>query len=313
MDVRAAEPGEIGSLARIWYEAWQDAHARILPAELARHRTLESFRERLEAALPSVRVVGEPGEPVGFCMIKDDELYQLFVSSPARGSGVAASLLVDAEVRLARRGVATAWLACAIGNERAARFYEKCGWHRAGTVVSQLETPSGIFPLDVWRYEKQLRPAWHTLLGQLPTDAVPVRQPVAPPEVLASPTGWAVAGWEHLVLHLSAGASGSRTILVVLDASGTLLSGSDSILYYTAPPAAPPPIDDTAMVHIENVGGRFEPDGSFRGTRWHSVAVDRPEDEEVEWESTRNEPTAEDVSGLRMLTAELIRRQPPKE
>ena len=156
MDVRAAEESEIGDLAKIWYDAWQDAHARILPAELTRLRTLESFKERLQGALPTVRVVGPPGKPVGFCMVKDDELYQLFVSAPARGSGVAAALVADAEARLSESGVQTAWLACAIGNERAARFYEKCGWHRAGTVISQLDTSSGTFPLEVWRYEKDL-------------------------------------------------------------------------------------------------------------------------------------------------------------
>jgi GNAT superfamily N-acetyltransferase len=160
LQVIPADETEIGHLAKIWYDAWQDAHAQILPAELTRLRTLESFRERLQAALPSVRVVGPPGEPVGFCMVKGDELYQLFVSAAARGSGVAAALVMDAEARLSEAGVETAWLACAIGNERAARFYEKCGWHRAGTMINQLETSEGIFSLEVWRYEKSLiRPA----------------------------------------------------------------------------------------------------------------------------------------------------------
>jgi len=50
--------------------------------------------------------------------------------------------------------VTTAWLACAIGNERAARFYEKHGWRRAGIVTNAAETSQGVFMLDVWRYEK---------------------------------------------------------------------------------------------------------------------------------------------------------------
>jgi hypothetical protein len=54
-------------------------------------------------------------------------------------------------------GVWVAWLACAIGNERAARFYEKRGWRRAGNMINELETADGIFPLEVWRYEKRLR------------------------------------------------------------------------------------------------------------------------------------------------------------
>ena len=155
MDVRAAAEAEIGHLAKLWYDGWQDAHARILPAELARHRTLESLRQRLRAALPSIRVAGPPSQPVGFCMIKDDELYQLYVLECKRGSGVAAALLADAEAQFAANGVETAWLACAIGNERAAKFYEKHGWRRVGTMINQLETPDGPFPLEVWRYEKK--------------------------------------------------------------------------------------------------------------------------------------------------------------
>lgn len=158
MQVRFADASELDRIARIWYDAWQDAHAVIVPAELTRTRTLESFRERLKAALPSVRVVGSLGAPLGFCIVKNDELYQLFVAAEARGSGLAATLVRDAEARLRDSGVTTAWLACAIGNERAARFYERCGWYRAGTFVSRLDTVNGPFSLEVWRYEKSLIP-----------------------------------------------------------------------------------------------------------------------------------------------------------
>jgi len=157
MDVRSAKETEIDHLAKIWYEGWHDAHGQIAPAELTRLRTLESFRDRLQAALPDVRVVGTSGELLGFCIIKGNELYQLYVSAPSRGSGVAAALIADGEARLSENGVATAWLSCAIGNERAARFYEKCGWHRTGTMINQLETSQGNFPLEVWRYEKSLK------------------------------------------------------------------------------------------------------------------------------------------------------------
>src|SRR5260370_3408985 len=108
MIIRDAEIAEIGQLAKIWHDGWQDAHAGILPVELDRLRTLESFRERLGAALTSVRVAGGAGAPVGFCMLKGDELFQLYVSAQSRGSGVAAALIADAETRLGGSGVATA-------------------------------------------------------------------------------------------------------------------------------------------------------------------------------------------------------------
>ena len=157
--VRAAEASEIDLLARLWYEGWHESHAHLVPAELARLRTLESFKERLDAALPSIRVAGPRGLPVGFCIVRGAELYQLFVSPASRGTGVAAALMVDAEARLSESGAATAWLACAIGNDRAARFYEKSGWHRTGRVVEQVETSRGPFPLEVWRFEKPLKPS----------------------------------------------------------------------------------------------------------------------------------------------------------
>jgi GNAT superfamily N-acetyltransferase len=154
--VRSADERDLDQLALVWFDGWHEAHAQIVPPELTRLRTVESFRDRLRAALPDVRVVDASGLPVGFSVVKGDELYQLFVSAHARGSGVAGALIAEAELRLRANGVETAWLACAIGNERAARFYQKRGWHRVGTMLNQAETSAGTFPLDVWRYEKRL-------------------------------------------------------------------------------------------------------------------------------------------------------------
>lgn len=156
--VRPADQTEIDHLAKLWFDGWRDAHELIVPAELTRRRTLASFRDRMSAEIADVRAIGAPGAAAGFAMLKGDELYQLYVSAEWRGRGAAVVLIDDAEARLAGRGVAVAWLACAIGNVRAARFYEKRGWRRAGTIVNQFETTNGSFPLEVWRYEKRLRP-----------------------------------------------------------------------------------------------------------------------------------------------------------
>lgn len=156
MAIRDATPDDLEALARIWYDAWQDAHAAILPEGLRRFRTFENFHERLQAALPHVRVATADDAIAGFCITEGDELYQLFVAADARGTGIAAALVADAEAVMAAAGVGTAWLACAIGNDRAARFYEKQGWRRAGSQVSRLPVADGIFELEVWRYEKRL-------------------------------------------------------------------------------------------------------------------------------------------------------------
>ena len=151
--IRDAAGADLDWLAQLWFAGWQDAHADILPAALARVRTLASFRERLANALPSVRVAVRAGAPAGFALLKGNELDQFYVTADARGTGVAPALMADALARLRDSGATTAWLACAIGNRRAARFYEKLGWHRAGVMTSQLSTSAGVFELDVWRYE----------------------------------------------------------------------------------------------------------------------------------------------------------------
>lgn len=153
---RGAVEEDLDALARLWFDGWQDAHAAILPAEIAKHRTLASFRERLVAALSNTRALGPPGAPSGMAMLKDDELYQFYVAASARGTGAAGRLMDDTLAQFSVRGVSTAWLACAIGNDRAARFYEKSGWHSAGVMTNELMIDGIPYPLRVWRYERAI-------------------------------------------------------------------------------------------------------------------------------------------------------------
>lgn len=156
MTIRNAEISEIAQLARLWHDAWQDGHAAVVPDELKEFRTYENFRSRIEKNLSRLRVAGPVGEPLGFCLIDGDELNQLFVSANARGKGVAAELLADAEKIFSAKGTRIAWLACAIGNDRAARFYEKSGWIRTGNMINNIETDDGLIELEVWQFEKEI-------------------------------------------------------------------------------------------------------------------------------------------------------------
>lgn len=155
--IRPTDTADIDDVTAIWFDGWHDAHVAIVPAALAQLRTRENFRDRLVSGLDSVRVIGAAGTPLGFVMLRGDEVYQFYVAAVARGTGMAAALMVHAEAQLLAQGVRTACLACAVGNTRAARFYEKCGWKRTGTVIVPCDTAEGPFPLEVWRYEKKLR------------------------------------------------------------------------------------------------------------------------------------------------------------
>src|SRR5690242_3175437 len=109
MDIRNAKKAELDHLARLWHDAWQESHAPHMAAELIALRTLESFRERLETMLPGLRVIGPAGAPSGFCATKRDELFQLYLSPGARGTGAANTLLADAERIISDGGFDTAW------------------------------------------------------------------------------------------------------------------------------------------------------------------------------------------------------------
>lgn len=162
MSVRPAETADLAPLALLWWRGWRDAHLPIVPKALAARSTLDSFIDRMAVAMPRVRTIGPVGAPFGFHILKDEELHQLYVAEESRGAGVATVLMIDAENRLLEAGVTTPWLACAVGNTRAARFWQKAGWTLTRPQTVPSEIPAGWFPLKAWRYEKLLtqRSAW---------------------------------------------------------------------------------------------------------------------------------------------------------
>lgn len=145
------------------------------------------------------------------------------------------------------------------------------------------------------------RPAWLAVLAPLPPDAIPQRQPVAAPEILATPEGASIAEWRQLVLHLSEPCVGLRTVLVVVDGSGAVLSAGDSTFERLS--------EEPPLVRHASIGGRFEPDGRFLGTCWRSEGPEPPEDEPSQLEWARTEPTADETAALRALVEEMLRRQ----
>jgi hypothetical protein len=150
---------------------------------------------------------------------------------------------------------------------------------------------------------------WHALLAPLPDTSVVERKPVASAELIAAGTAGPIAGWESLSVNLSDPPAGLRHVLVTIDADGALLSASDWVLHHRREHRDGA---DVAVYDHHSIGGRFEPDGSFRGTTWRSQSEQRglEEDDSVVTSSVPSAPTPEEISGLRQIVADVMRRAP---
>jgi hypothetical protein len=147
------------------------------------------------------------------------------------------------------------------------------------------------------------RLAWHALLGPLPARSAPRVSPVRSPAIRGTPEAAVVAGWETLVIELSAGSAGLRVLQVLRDAEGRLLSASDHVLFRFEAEGQP------VQIRQESIGGRFESDGDFRGTFWLITGSEPVDEEEPRWELSPREPTKGEVEALRHLVAEIVRRR----
>ena len=66
---------------------------------------------------------------------------------------------------------------------------------------------------------------------------------------------------------------------------------------------------DLLLSDHENIGGRFEDDGSFRGTCWKTRLRGKPESEEAETVSAEpSPPTPEQIAALKLIAADLLHR-----
>jgi GNAT superfamily N-acetyltransferase len=156
MTPRPLTPDDYGPVAQLWYDGWHETQAPFVPKALVALRTQTDFHKRLVAMGDLARTIGPVDAPLGLCAIKDAEMYQLFLSPDARGTGAATALLVDAENRLRMSGVIRAHLDCLEDNTRAIRFYQKMGWTAQGVQSSALDTSAGPFMLDCMLFTKAL-------------------------------------------------------------------------------------------------------------------------------------------------------------
>jgi len=153
-------------------------------------------------------------------------------------------------------------------------------------------------------------PAWLELLAPLPADVAPSRKPVASAEQLEQGTAGPIAGWQSISVNLCEPEYGLRHVLVTLDENGQLLSGGDHVMFVreTAPH------DDciATVTDHESVGGRFETDGSFRGTYWKTTLESSPDGDDessVTRSAEKRAPSEDEIIALRRIIADVLRRQ----
>jgi putative acetyltransferase len=141
-------------IAAIWHRGWHVAHVGHVPDGLTAARTLEAFEERTPRRVDDTTVAEVDGRVLGFIMINDDEVEQVFVDPDHHGSGVAALLLAEAERQVAALGHDLAWLAVVTGNARARRFYEKHGWSDGGDLPYEVTAGGTTYVSPCRRYVK---------------------------------------------------------------------------------------------------------------------------------------------------------------
>jgi ribosomal protein S18 acetylase RimI-like enzyme len=154
--LRPAGPEDAPAVAEIWRSGWRDGHLGHVPDELVAARTPASFDTRAAERVGDTVVAIVDDAVAGFVMVVDDEVEQVYVAVGHRGSGVADTLLAEAERLVRAGGHERAWLAVVAGNTRARRFYERRGWVDEGPFDHRAEGPSGPIHVPAHRYVKRL-------------------------------------------------------------------------------------------------------------------------------------------------------------
>jgi putative acetyltransferase len=158
--LRPATADDVDAIAELFHRGWHDAHPGHVPEGLTKRRTAEAFHDRVTrrvAETDETTVADADGVIAGFIMIDGDEAEQVYVDRSFRGSGLASTLLTEAERQIAAAGHDVAWLAVVRGNARARAFYAKQGWVDEGDLDYPVTALGETFVSPCRRFTKRVR------------------------------------------------------------------------------------------------------------------------------------------------------------
>ncbi len=154
--LRPMELGDVEMVAELWHQAYWQGHAGLVPEKLAKYRDRAVFSWRAAQAVEHAVVAETADGIVGFVSWKADELDQIFITSEARGTGLADRMMAVDEAKIAEVGFKQAYLECVAGNDRAYRFYEKSGWRDMRAENYPADTPDGPVEVLCHRFVKRV-------------------------------------------------------------------------------------------------------------------------------------------------------------
>jgi GNAT superfamily N-acetyltransferase len=165
MLLRAAEPDDAMSVARVHVRSWQVGYRNLLPDDYLDQLQPEERAQRYNFASPDPRqpktiVAAEAGVIRGFATSApssdpaapgNGELCALYVDPDWWGRGIGMALMSAARAHLLDLGFRRALLWVLVGNTRAERFYQTDQWQSDGMHRTALVWGLTIDEVRYWR------------------------------------------------------------------------------------------------------------------------------------------------------------------
>jgi ribosomal protein S18 acetylase RimI-like enzyme len=161
--VRLATKEDVRAIATVRVETWRAAYEGLIDRVVLDRMDIDreaarraELWDQYHSDPRGAEVIAEvDGEVAGWALVgpsldddlpADGQIYAIYALPSFWSAGVGHALMLDAEARLRAAGFESAHLWVLEGNDRAAAFYERHGWHEDGRVKDDEELIRGPHP-----------------------------------------------------------------------------------------------------------------------------------------------------------------------